>query len=76
MTYPDALIYFIELSKTPIKFLSNSEAILRVKYVTYSVDEIKRLRARVNNLIKMINDGDTYGDHSHSDKDLVEEEEI
>lgn len=39
------------------------------------VREIRRLRARVNKLIKTINDGDTNGNHNYNDQDLIPEEE-
>ena len=80
MTYPDELIYFFELSKTPIKFLSSSEAILRVKYATSAVNEIRRLRAKVNRLIRVHNEQDAAGNHIRehyaATEDLILEEEI
>ena len=75
-TYRDELRYFVELSKTPIKFLNNLETTLKAKYATYAVDEIRRLRAKVNRLIKAIGDAESNGNHMYSDKDLIEEEEI
>lgn len=74
--YPEELRELIGMAQRQVKFLSNPSTIVNVKRARYAVNEIRRLRARVNKLIKMINDGDTYGDHSYSEKDLIEEGEI
>ena len=47
-----------------------------IEIAKYTVDEIRRLRARVNWLIKSINDGATFRNHIYSGEDLIEEEEI
>ena len=74
--HPEELSDLMEVAEFNVAFISNSFAVKKVKRAQYAVGEIRRLRARVNKLIKIINDGDTYGDHSHSGEDLIEEDEI
>ena len=74
--HPEDLVELMEIAEFNVAFISNPIAAKKVKRAKYAVGEIRRLRARVNKLIKTINDGATYGNYNYSGKDLIEEEEI
>ena len=74
--HPEGLSELIRVAQIPAKFLSNPSTIAKVKQAQCAVGEIRRLRARVNWLIKSINDGATFRNHIYSGEDLIEEDEI
>ena len=74
--HPEELSDLMEVAEFNVKFISNPFTAKKVKRAKYAVNEIRRLRARVNWLIKSINDGVTFRNHICSSKDLIEEDEI
>ena len=80
MKRPQELSELIGIAKCPVKFLSNIHTIANVKRAKYAVDEIRRLRAKTNRLIRVHNeqdaDGNHIGEHYAADEDLILEEEI
>lgn len=67
----------MEIAEFYVESISNQIAAKkRVKRAKYAVDEIRRLRARVNRLVKAIGDAESNGNHNYNDQDLILEEEI
>ena len=81
MTQPEELRDLMELAEIPVGFLSKSEKKVKTANpVKWAVDEIDRLRAKVNRLIRVHNEedaeGNHIGEHYAATEDLVLEEEI
>ena len=80
MTYPDGLHYFISIVSRPVKWLSGVEVTVKANTAQCAVNEIRRLRAKANRLIRVHNeqdaDGNHIGEHYAKTEDLVLEEEI
>ena len=74
--HPEELRELIGMAQRPVKFLSNPSTIVNVKRAQYAVNEIRRLRARVNKLVEAISDAESNGNHNYNDQDLIPEEEI
>ena len=70
----------MEIAEFNVALISNPFAAKKVKRAQYAVGEIRRLRAKVNRLIRVHNEQDAHGNHigEHYPKteDLVLEEEI
>ena len=70
----------LEIAEFNVGFISNPVAVKKVKRAKYAVDEIRRLRAKVNRLIRVHNeqdaDGNHIGEHYAATEDLILEEEI
>ena len=80
MTHPEELSELIGMAQCQVKFLSNPSTIVNVKRAKYAVDEIRRLRAKTNRLIRVHNEqdanGNHIGEHYAETEDLILEEEI
>ena len=80
MTHPKELRDLMEIAEFNVGFISNPVAVKKVKRAKYAVDEIRRLRAKVNRLIRVHNeqdaDGNHIGEHYAATEDLILEEEI
>ena len=80
MTYPDGLHHFIAIASRPVKWLSSVEVTVKANTAQYAVNEIRRLRAKNNRLIRVHNEqdanGNHIGEHYAATEDLVLEEEI
>ena len=80
MTRPDELCDLMELAEVPTRFLSNSGKIKKANAAKWAVNEIRRLKAKTNRLIRVLNeedaDGNHIGEHYAATDDLILEEEI
>ena len=76
MTHPDELRDLMEIAQFNVKLISNPFTAKKVKRAKYAVDEIRRLRARINRLVTAIVDAESNGNHNYNDQDLILEEEI
>ena len=80
MTHPEKLSELIRISQCQVKFLSNPSTIANVKRAQYAVNEIRRLRAKTNRLIRVHNEEDAngshIGEHYAATEDLILEGEI
>ena len=80
MKRPEELRDLMEIAEFNVKFISNPSTAKKVKRARYAVDEIRRLRAKSNRLIRVHNeqdaDGNHIGEHYATTEDLVLEEEI
>ena len=76
MNHSEELRQLMEIAEFNVESISDQFAAKKVKRAKYAVDEIRRLRARVNRLIKAISDAESNGNHNYNDNDLILEEEI
>ena len=80
MTHPEELHDLMEIAEFNVAFISNPLAAKKVKRAKYAVDEIRRLRAKNNRLIRVHNEqdanGNHIGEHYAATEDLILEEEI
>jgi len=74
--HPEELRDLMEIAEFNVGFISNPITAKKVKRAKYAVDEIRRLRARVNRLVTAIGDAESNGNHNYSDQDLILEEGI
>lgn len=78
--HPEELRDLMEIAEFNVGFISNPLTAKKVKRVRYAVNEIRRLREKVNRLIRVHNEqdanGNHIGEHYAATEDLVLEEEI
>ena len=80
MTVHQEWIDLVEIASFSQALLSGAHQLRKVQRATWAVEEIRRLRAKTNRLIRVINEEDADGDHICNAramaKDLILEEEI
>ena len=80
MTQPDEIRDLMKLAEVPVKFLRNSGKIKNANTASWAVNEIRRLRAKVNKLIRVEIAQDADGNYipqpNAQADDLILEEEI
>ena len=80
MTHQEELRDLMEIAEFNVKLISNPFTSKKVTRAKWAVDEIRRLRAKTNRLIRAHNEedasGNHIGEHYPADEDLVLEEEI
>ena len=80
MKCPEELHDLMEIAEFNVESISDPFTAKKVKRAKYAVNEIRRLRAKVNRLIRVHNeqdaDGNHIGEHYAATEDLVLEEEI
>ena len=78
--HPEELRDLMEIAEFNVGFISNPFAAKKVWRAKYAVDEIRRLRAKTNRLIRAHNEedasGNHIGEHYPADEDLILEQEI
>ena len=80
MNHPDELRELREIAEIPVERLSIHGKIKKTNCAKWAVEEIRRLRAKVNRLIRVHNEqdanGNHIGEHYAATEDLVLEDEI
>jgi hypothetical protein len=80
MTQSEEIRDLMKLAEVPVQFLRNSGKIKNANAASWAVDEIRRLRAKVNKLIRVENAEDADGNYvaqpNAQAEDLILEEEI
>ena len=80
MNHPNELRDLMEIAEFNVGSISNPFTVKKVIRAKYAVNEIRRLLAKVNRLIRVHNeqdaDGNHIGEHYAATEDLILEDEI